>query len=51
MKVRDLRKSFIDYFVSKQHKHVHSSSLLPKDDPTLLFTTAGMVQFKAMFAG
>ena len=51
MKVRDLRKSYIDYFVSKQHKHVHSSSLLPKDDPTLLFTTAGMVQFKPMFAG
>ncbi len=50
-KVRDLRTSFIDYFKSKGHRIVPSSSLLPKDDPTLLFTTAGMVQFKAMFAG
>lgn len=50
-KVRDLRNSFIDYFKSKDHRIVSSSSLLPKDDPTLLFTTAGMVQFKAMFAG
>lgn len=51
MKVRDLRKSYIDYFVERKHRHVHSSPLIPKDDPTLLFTTAGMVQFKAMFAG
>ncbi len=50
-KVRDLRTSFIDYFKSKGHRIVPSSSLLPKDDPTLLFTTAGMVQFKGMFAG
>lgn len=50
-KVRDLRTSFIDYFKGKGHRIVPSSSLLPKDDPTLLFTTAGMVQFKAMFAG
>ena len=50
-KVRDLRTSFIDYFKSKGHRIVPSSSLLPKDDPTLLFTTAGMVQFKDMFAG
>ncbi len=51
LKVKDLRTSFIDYFKSKGHRIVPSSSLLPKDDPTLLFTTAGMVQFKAMFAG
>lgn len=50
-KVKDLRISFIDYFKSKGHVIVPSSSLLPKDDPSLLFTTAGMVQFKAMFAG
>lgn len=50
-KVRDLRNSYIDYFRSKGHKIVPSSSLVPKDDPTLLFTTAGMVQFKPMFAG
>ena len=50
-KVKDLRISFIDYFKSKGHVIVPSSSLFPKDDPSLLFTTAGMVQFKAMFAG
>jgi len=50
-KVRDLRKSFIDFFQDRGHKIVSSSSLVPKDDPSLLFTTAGMVQFKPMFAG
>jgi alanyl-tRNA synthetase len=49
--VKDLRDSYIEFFKSKQHRHIHSSSLVPKDDPTLLFTTAGMVQFKPMFAG
>ncbi len=46
-----LRQAFLDYF--KQHKHeiVASSSLVPKDDPTLLFTNAGMVQFKDVFLG
>ncbi len=47
----DLRKSFIDFFRERDHRVVPSSSLVPKDDPTLLFTTAGMVQFKPMFAG
>lgn len=51
LKVKDLRDSYIEYFKSKGHKHIHSSSLIPKDDPTLLFTTAGMVQFKPHFAG
>ncbi|HEY1406605.1 MAG TPA: alanine--tRNA ligase, partial [Spirochaetota bacterium] len=51
MKVKDLRESYINFFKSKDHRIIHSSSLIPKDDPTLLFTTAGMVQFKPMFAG
>jgi len=50
-KVKDLRRSFIDFFRENGHRIVPSSSLLPKDDPTLLFTTAGMVQFKQQFAG
>ncbi|MCX8122651.1 MAG: alanine--tRNA ligase [Spirochaetes bacterium] len=50
-KVHDLRTSFIDFFKEREHRIVPSSSLIPKDDPTLLFTTAGMVQFKPMFAG
>ena len=51
LQVRDLRKMFTDYFRGKGHRIVPSSSLVPKDDPTLLFTTAGMVQFKPMFTG
>ncbi|MCL1911468.1 MAG: alanine--tRNA ligase [Leptospirales bacterium] len=51
LKVMDLRTSFTDFFKERGHKIVPSSSLVPKDDPTLLFTTAGMVQFKPMFAG
>lgn len=51
LKVMDLRKSFVDFFKERGHKIVPSSPLVPKGDPTLLFTTAGMVQFKPMFAG
>ncbi|HPJ39415.1 MAG TPA: alanine--tRNA ligase-related protein, partial [Spirochaetota bacterium] len=51
LQVKDLRDSFIDFFREHNHKIVPSSPLIPKDDPTLLFTTAGMVQFKPMFAG
>lgn len=51
LKVKDLRESYTNYFKEHGHRVIHSSSLVPKDDPTLLFTTAGMVQFKPMFAG
>jgi alanyl-tRNA synthetase len=51
MKVADIRRQFIDYFVSKGHVHVPSSSLVPANDPTLLFVNSGMVQFKDVFTG
>ena len=47
----EVRRMFLDYFVSKGHKKVHSSSLVPANDPTLLFTNAGMNQFKDVFLG
>jgi len=46
----ELRKVFLDYFGGKDHRHVASASLVPQDDPTLLFTTAGMVQFKSLYS-
>ena len=51
MKTAEIRQRFIDYFVRQGHIHVPSSSLVPVADPTLLFTNAGMVQFKATFLG
>ena len=47
----DLRQSFLDYFAQRQHAVVASSPLVPANDPTLLFTNAGMVQFKDVFLG
>jgi len=51
MKSADIRKAFLDYFASQKHEIVNSSSLVPGNDPTLLFTNAGMVQFKDVFLG
>ncbi|VVS91110.1 alanine--tRNA ligase [Desulfoluna spongiiphila] len=51
MKGSEARKLFIDYFKKHNHRNVRSSSLVPSDDPTLLFTNAGMVQFKRTFIG
>src|SRR6266699_4786068 len=46
-----IRRKFLDFFVQKGHRAVHSSSLVPHNDPTLLFTNAGMNQFKDVFLG
>ena len=51
MKTAQLRQDFLDYFAQKGHSKIASSSLVPDDDPTLLFTNAGMVPFKDLFLG
>ena len=51
MSTAEIRRSFLDFFVSKNHEEVASSSLIPGNDKTLLFTNAGMVQFKDVFLG
>ncbi|MBU0465293.1 MAG: hypothetical protein KKE12_17115, partial [Proteobacteria bacterium] len=47
----EARKIFMEYFKKHNHHQVRSSSLVPQDDPTLLFVNAGMVQFKRVFTG
>ena len=49
--VNQIRSTFVDFFAKNGHEHVPSSSLVPRNDPTLMFTTAGMVQFKNIFTG
>ncbi|MEO8294176.1 MAG: alanine--tRNA ligase [Gemmatimonadota bacterium] len=51
MESSQIRRLFLDFFVTQGHREVPSSSLVPADDPTLLFTNAGMVQFKRVFQG
>ena len=51
MRAAELRQSFLDFFVSKHHKIVSSAPMVVKDDPTLMFTNAGMNQFKDIFLG
>jgi alanyl-tRNA synthetase len=51
MKTADIRQAFLDFFAAKQHAIVESSSLIPGNDPTLMFTNAGMNQFKDVFLG
>ncbi len=49
--LKNVRKSFLNYFSNKEHKIVDSSNLVPSNDPTLMFTNSGMVQFKNVFTG
>ena len=51
MKASEIRRRFLDFFQARAHEPVASASLVPADDPTLLFTNAGMVQFKQVFLG
>lgn len=50
-RLADIRSTFLDFYTKNNHEHVSSSSLVPSNDPTLMFTSAGMVQFKDVFTG
>ena len=49
--VNEIRSTFLDFFAGHDHEVVSSSPLVPRNDPTLMFTNAGMVQFKNVFTG
>ena len=49
--LKNIRNSFLKYFSNKDHQIVESSNLVPSNDPTLMFTNSGMVQFKNVFTG
>ena len=49
--LKSIRKSFLNYFSNKDHRIVDSSNLVPNNDPTLMFTNSGMVQFKNVLTG
>ena len=51
MNSNKIRSTFLDYFKKNGHEIVHSSSLVPDNDPTLMFANSGMVQFKNIFTG
>ena len=49
--LKNIRNTFLSYFAKHNHKIVDSSNLVPRNDPTLMFTNSGMVQFKNVFTG
>ena len=51
MKSAEIRSTFLNFFEKNGHTIVHSSSLVPRNDPTLMFANSGMVQFKNVFTG
>ena len=51
MLLKDIRETFVNFFTTNDHQIVKSSSLIPDNDPTLMFTNSGMVQFKNFFTG